>query len=135
MGLVKKKKPNRKLVVKKLDAIFSQYIRLKNSTNGLATCVTCGDTKPWKEMQNGHFYSRSRYATRWDENNCNVQCMKDNIFLKGHYIAYTKYMLDKHGRDFVDDLEVRSKQLHKISTVELEEKIVEFTEKVKQLQK
>jgi len=53
-----KKKPSRGKLVKKLDAVFSQYIRLKDSVGGYATCFTCGKKDHWKKLQNGHFQSR-----------------------------------------------------------------------------
>lgn len=127
------KKQNRKLIVKKLDAIYSQYIRLSESKDGMATCVTCKKQDNWKDLQNGHFYSRGRYATRWDDDNCHVQCVGCNVFLKGNYIAYTKYMIDRYGREFVDELETKSRQIYKVSTVELQEMIETYKEKVKDL--
>ena len=62
-----KKKLSRSKIVKKLDAIFSRYIRKKNSKNNLAKCFTCGKVDEWKYLQCGHFQSRRHYATRWDE--------------------------------------------------------------------
>lgn len=124
------KKLTRKQAVKKLDHIFSWYIRIKNSVNGDATCVTCGKTTPWGQMQNGHFYTRGRYPTRWNEMNCHVQCPACNVFLKGNYIVYTKYMIDRYGRAAVDDLEVLSLSGSKIPTVKLLEDIDFYTKEV-----
>ena len=43
------KKPTRSKLVKKLDVIFSQYIRLSNSNSrGYCKCVTCGKEGHWK---------------------------------------------------------------------------------------
>lgn len=125
----KSKRPARGVLVKRLDAIFSQYIRLSKPN----VCVTCYEAKHWKELQNGHFYSRGRYATRWDEMNCHCQCYKCNVILHGNYISYTKYMLDKYGREAVDQLEIKSKSTVKISTPELEERIEYYKNKVKEL--
>ncbi|MFK5282642.1 recombination protein NinG, partial [Lacticaseibacillus paracasei] len=77
-------------------------------------------------MQNGHFYSRGRYPTRWHDDNCHPQCVGCNIFLKGNYINYTKYMIDTYGREYVDELEVLSKSTIKISTAELQEMIDKY---------
>lgn len=121
---------DRAQLVRKLDSIFSQYIRLKASKDGYVSCVTCGVTLPVKEIQNGHFYSRGRIPTRWDEDNCHPQCVRDNIFLKGDYINYTKYMIDRYGREFVDQLEVKSKQTGKYITIT---EIREMIEKYKKL--
>lgn len=134
---VVKKKPTKKLpkritrsqLVKRLDTVFSQFIRLRDSIDGMATCVTCGDTRPWEYQQNGHFYTRGRYPTRWDEMNCNVQCVRCNVFLKGNYINYTMYMIDKYGREAVDNLETKSKSVTKITSVELQE-MIDYYKKV-----
>ena len=48
------KKLTRSKLVKKLDTVFSQYIRQKNSIDGIATCFTCGKKDHWKKLQNGH---------------------------------------------------------------------------------
>lgn len=131
-----KPKPiNRSKLVKELDSIFSVYIRMSKSNNGIGTCVTCGSKKPWREMQNGHFYSRGRYPTRWDVDNCHIQDAACNVFLKGNYINYTKYMIDTYGREFVDQLEVKSRTLLKIKNKELQEMISFYRGEVKKLQK
>lgn len=132
----KVKRVSRSQLVKKLDSVFSQYIRLKDATDSLeAQCVTCLISKPWKELQNGHFYTRGRYPTRWDEANCHVQCVACNVFLKGNYIKYTTYMIDRYGREAIDNLERKSLTTTKIPTPELEEKILYYTTKVKELLK
>ena len=131
----KVKKQSRSQLVKKLDAIFSQYIRLSESVDGIGTCVTCGTSKPWKEMQNGHFFTRGRYATRWDVTNCHIQDAACNVFLKGNYIKYTTYMIDRYGREAVDELEFKSLNGAKISTVELREMIELYRGKVNEMLK
>ena len=74
---------------KKLDAIFSKYIRWYYAdANGYVECYTCGITKPVKEMQCGHFQSRRHYATRWHTDNCKPQCVKCNMFMQGNIWVY-----------------------------------------------
>ena len=74
---------------KKLDAIFSKYIRWYYAdANGYVECYTCGVTKPVKEMQCGHFQSRRHYATRWHTDNCIPQCVKCNMFMQGNIWVY-----------------------------------------------
>ena len=70
------KKPSRKNLIKKLDNVFSQYIRRRFAVNGITKCVTCGKEDFWRggEMQAGHFISRKHYATRWNETNVQSQC-------------------------------------------------------------
>lgn len=130
--LVKKKKAEtRGKLVKKLDQVFSRYIRLLEPE----FCVTCNDAKPRKELQNGHFYTRGRYSTRWDEMNCHPQCYKCNVILNGNYIKYTMYMINRYGTDAVNDLEIKSTTQQKIPTPTLKDLIEEYKEKVKELEK
>lgn len=133
--VVKKKKAHtRSQLVRKLDTIFSQYIRLdKTDADGYGNCVTCGERLFWKDLQNGHYVSRGKYPTRWDEDNCHLQDYRCNVALNGNYIEYTLYMLDSYGREFVDQLKAKSINGEKISTVELKEKIEYYTTEVKRL--
>lgn len=127
---IKKKAQSRSQLVKKLDKVFSEYIRLRYSQDGISTCVTCGDQKPWREHQNGHYFSRGRQNTRWDEDNCAVQCMRCNIFLKGNYTEYSMYMIEKYGLEFVKQLQAKSKSTEKITTVTIKEMIEYYTKVV-----
>lgn len=126
----KKKTMSRSQLVKRLDSVFSQYVRLRDDGNG---CITCGDKKPWKEMQACHFYTRGRQATRWHESNVFGGCYRCNVLLKGNYINYTRYMIDRFGREFVDQLGYESLNGAKISTPELREKIEYYRGKVAEL--
>jgi len=126
--IVKPKKPSRSKLVKQLDSIFSLYIRQRDDGKG---CITCGIKKPVKEMQNCHFFTRGRLPTRWDETNCHSGCYRCNVLLKGNYIVYTIKMIDKYGREHVDQLESKSRSNVKITTVEIREMIDYYTLKVK----
>ena len=66
---MKRKKLSRGKIVKKLDSIFSQYIRRRDVKENIAECFTCGKKDDWKRLQCGHFQSRRFYSTRWDETN------------------------------------------------------------------
>ena len=109
------KKASRKTIVKKLDTIFSQYIRRRYSKNDISECVTCGKQDHWKSLQAGHFMSRKHYATRWDEDNVEVQCMGCNVYRKA------------------DQLLIKSRKIQKFSDVELLEMIEYYKEKVNNL--
>jgi len=114
------KKPSRSKIVKKLDAIFSQYIRQKNSNDfGVATCFTCGKKDHWKKLQNGHFQSRKHYATRWLEKNCQVQCAGCNVFRYGEQFIFSKNLDEKYGDGTAEELYVKSKEIVKYSNDEL----------------
>jgi len=78
-------------LVSDLDEVFSLYIRLRDSDcHSLATCFTCGDRAPYKELHNGHFIPRGNYATRWHELNCNAQCYGCNVMKDGNLEVYER---------------------------------------------
>ena len=120
-----KKKPKaktRSYYVKQLDSVFSLYIRQSKPN----VCVTCGKKDDPKNLQNGHFYSRAKYPTRWHEDNCHPQCPRCNVFMKGMYIEYTMFMIDKYGREYVDELKELAYSRKKITTVEIKEMIEKY---------
>ena len=120
------KKVSRSKLVKKLDAVFSQYIRLKDSVDGYATCFTCGKKDHWKKLQNGHFQSRKHYATRWDEQNCQVQCAGCNVFRYGEQFLFAKYLDERFYAGLSDELYFKSKQIVKYSNSEIEDMILKY---------
>ena len=123
------KKQTRKTIITKLDSIFSQYIRLRYSKNEIATCVTCGKQDHWKKMQNGHFISRKHYATRFDEDNCQVQCSGCNVFRYGEQYLFSKYL----GADLSEELLIKSRKIQKFTDSELLDMIELYNEKVNNL--
>ena len=121
------KKLTRSKLVKKLDAVFSQYIRLKNSDEfGNATCFTCGKVDHWKKLQNGHFQSRKHYATRWDEMNCQVQCVSCNMFKGGEQFLFGKYLDERFYVGLSDTMFFKAKETVKFADFEIEEMILKY---------
>ena len=123
------KKPSRKTIITKLDSIFSQYIRLRYSKNEISECVTCGKQDHWKKLQAGHFVSRKHYATRWDEDNVQVQCSGCNVFRYGEQYLFSKYL----GVDLSEELLIKSRKIQKFSDSELLDMIELYNEKVNNL--
>ena len=125
------KKPTRSKLVKKLDVVFSQYIRLKNSKNGICTCVTCGKKGHWKTggIQAGHFMSRKHYSTRWDEDNVKPQCVGCNMFRSGEQYKYSLYL----GKQLSENLHQKSNKIVKFTSIELEEMFKHYSDEVKKL--
>jgi len=120
------KKVSRSKLVKKLDTIFSQYIRLKNSVDEMATCFTCGKVDHWKKLQNGHFQSRKHYSTRWDEVNCQVQCAGCNVFKYGEQYKFSVNLDAKYGQGTAEDLSIKAQQIIKLSNFEIEDMIKKY---------
>ena len=123
------KKPSRKTIITKLDNIFSQYIRLRYSKNEISECVTCGKQDHWKKLQAGHFISRKHYATRWDEDNVQVQCSGCNVFRYGEQYLFSKYL----GVDLSEEFLIKSRKIQKFSDSELLDMIELYNEKVNNL--
>jgi len=120
------KKPTRKGLIKKLDNVFSEYIRRKDAKNDIATCVTCGKKDHWKKLQNGHFMSRKHYATRWDEDNVGVQCSACNVFRYGEQYLFAKYL----GTEKADMLLNKSRETVKFPDWEIQEMIDLYKTKI-----
>lgn len=119
------KKPNRKLLVKKADKAFGDYIKARDPY-----CVVCGTTE---NPQCGHLFTRMYYSTRWNENNAFKQCCGCN--LRHEYDAYpfTKYFLDRFGVAGYDELHRTAKSIHKISNGGLELIIETYKRKLETL--
>ena len=127
-----KKKLTRSKLVKKLDNIFSQYIRLSASdNNGNCVCITCGKKAHWKNggMQAGHFQSRRHYATRWEEDNVKVQCSSCNVFRYGEQFKFSLYLGEKKSKELL----AKSREVVKFADVDLLEMIEYYSDKLKLL--
>ncbi len=125
----------RSTLVKKLDKIFSIWIRSKDADHaGMVDCFTCGVTKNWKyEIDAGHFQSRGKYATRWDEQNVKPQCKRCNGFRGGEQYRFAKNLDILYGEGTAEWLEFESNQSARFTNDELLVKIKHYTELVKSL--
>ena len=123
------RKASRKTLVKKLDTVFSIYIRRRYAKDNIAECVTCGKQDHWKNLQAGHFMSRKHYSTRWDEDNVGVQCMACNVYRYGEQYKFSKYL----GETLSDELLVKSRQVQKFTDADLIDLIELYTDKVNNL--
>lgn len=118
----------------KLDAIFSQYIRLKHSDHfGYCTCYTCDKRMPWKDIQNGHLFKRNKLGTRFDEQNCRPQCFQCNCRKDGNYTEYFPRIIREIGQDALDHLEMQSKSAIKLDRDFYARNIEFYTAAVKEL--
>ena len=120
------KKLTRSKLIKKLDKIFSLYIRQRYAKNEIAECFTCGKKDHYKKLQCGHFQSRKYYSTRWDETNCQVQCAGCNVFKYGEQFVFGVNLNKKFGEGTAELLYYKSKQLTKYSTPDLEDLINKY---------
>jgi len=125
------KKISRKGLVKKLDAIFSIYIRLRKADDlGLVSCYTCNKKDHYKKMQCGHFMSRKHYSTRWEELNCQVQCYACNVMRYGEQYKYGLELKKEYGEDLPEELLIMSRKIVKFSNDDLQEMINRYKQLV-----
>ena len=121
---------------KELDKWFSLYIRLRDANEyGMVQCFTCGKVGHYKTggMQNGHFQSRKHMATRFDEENCQVQCVACNMFRQGEQFKFGMNLDAKYGEGKAEELEYLARTIHKVSRVEYEEQISYYKNLVENL--
>tara|TARA_Y100001972_G_scaffold35707_1_gene44089 strand:- start:96 stop:485 length:390 start_codon:yes stop_codon:yes gene_type:complete len=119
---------------KKLDKIFSEFIRRRNADHlGRVKCFTCGVEKHWKEQQAGHFQSRSHHSTRWDDVNVQVQCVKCNMYRQGEQYKFGMYLDQRFGDGTAEELEHRANTIVKLNRVDYEEAIERYKQKIKLL--
>ena len=130
-----KRKPVVKRLQKHLWELTSKYVRLHASNwNGDCSCVTCGLTKPWKEMQAGHFIPRAQgNSTKWDLRNIHPQCYRCNINLGGNGAEYYPFMVKTYGEKVVTELRQLSNQSRKITLGEYQTMIDEMAERISKL--
>ena len=110
---------NSKNAMRTADIYFSRFIRLKHSVikdfEVFCTCFTCGDVRPIKEMENGHYMKREHKATRYHEDNCRPQCKTCNGDVKhnGKQVYFKKGLEIQIGHDDVIEVERLSKTMIK----------------------
>lgn len=123
--------------MRKLDKVFSLYIRLRDSAAynfKYFRCISCGQIKPFEQMDCGHFISRTHQATRFDEENAHGECRFCNRFSADHIIAYQRNLEAKIGKDRVDMLLARGRMTKKWSAFELQLLIKHYQQEVDKMQ-
>ena len=121
------KKPTRKSLIRKIDKVFSEYIRKRDSNkDGYGLCCTCAKKIHYKDAHAGHFMSRRHYATRWDEENVALQCAGCNTFRGGEQYKFALYLNDKYKCDKATELLVKSRESIKLSILDLEKIYLHF---------
>lgn len=122
---------------KELDKWFSFYIRLRDATDeGLVQCFTCGVVKHYKQgMQCGHFQSRRYLPTRFDEQNCQPQCVACNMFKSGEQFKFHINLDAKYGEGTSIKKQQEAIQMVKFARGWYEEKISYYKSAVNNLKK
>lgn len=138
---MKQSKPrkSRKMLVKDLDRVFSIYIRLRDCLytmrrEDIGKCVTCGNIVTFSNCDAGHFRGRQHMATRWNEQNVNLQCkLACNKYGQGKAYEYGIALKKKYGENVPDMLTAESKKTRKYYDYELEALIELYAKKIEDL--
>ena len=136
---IKKAKVNKResisMLTKKLDKIFSEYIRRKYSDKDwMITCISCDKKLPWKESHNCHWIGRGNKQYRFDEDNCRPWCAGCNTFNQEfHQRIFTIRQIERLGKDIVDIMIDNTKYIYKLGKTELKELIEEYKIKLNNL--
>ena len=124
---------NLRTEIKKLDRVFSKYIRLRDRVDGdFCKCCTCGRVKHWKEMDAGHFINRRYYGVRFDERNVHAQCRYCNRFNEGEQAKYAEFLKKKYGPDIADILNA-SKKIYKLNIHDVNLMLICYKAEVKEM--
>ena len=135
IGLRTRGKSIQSRLIAKLDRIFSQYIRLRDSDkDGNCRCCTCDCIKPWKEMHAGHYIGREAKNTRWEEQNVHGQCPSCNTFHEGRKPEYTLFLQRKYGLQIIGQLVSAGRRTKKWSHIEIEALIRHYQEEIKRFE-
>ena len=97
----------------KIDKVFHEYIRRRDADNntGYCNCITCQKRIHFTESDAGHFISRGKLSTRYDERNVYSQCRKCNRFEYGRQYEYSLAL----GEQLSEELLIKSREICKQS--------------------
>lgn len=121
-------------LIKKLDRIFSTYIRLRDADeSGTCACVTCGKLDHYKNMHCGHFIKRQHQSVRFDERNTAAQCVRCNLHMGGCQDEYGAHISQKYGHEVLYELLRLKRTAKKWTRDELNEMIQKYQSRVHEL--
>lgn len=123
-----KKKLSLSALEKKLDKVFSIFIRRRHAdVGGTVSCVTCGALKFWKEVHAGHFIKRQHRSTRWRPTNSHPQCVSCNTYRGGMQDEYARFIVQTYGLAEFHDLMEAKHKITKFTRADMESMIEKFT--------
>lgn len=128
------KKPTLKSLKNKAWKTFSEWVRRRDADEGGTTrCVTCRTPIFWKEAHAGHFVPGRTNSVLFHPDITNPQCPICNLWRGGAYHEYMLFMLDKYGREKVEEFMSLRRQVVKLNRCDLEEIIAKYKGKIEEL--
>lgn len=127
---LKKESETVQSLIKKLQPIFNEYIRLRDKDK---PCISCGRELKGK-FDAGHFYNaNNHWSLRFDELNVHGQCVHCNQHKHGNLLDYRNGLIDRLATWEFKYLEQESKKTKKYTREELRDLIKEYKQKIKEL--
>ena len=125
----------RKGIDYKLDIAWSRLVKLKA---GLKCEIPNCKHKP--SLNSHHIFSRKNAATRWDLDNGLCLCvghhtMSTKFSAHGNPIAFTYWLEEYKGSDFIDELSKKAHSTKKWFKFEKEELLKELEDEIKKYEK
>lgn len=128
------KTTERQKLVGKVDALFSEVIRLRDAdSDGMVSCITCGDRHHWTDVDCGHYVKRGNMATRWNLKNSAGQCRLCNSTQDGKEDEHALAIDRIHGPGTAEQLRKLGKTEVHFSEPELESMCQELRKEIKAL--
>jgi len=122
-------------VIEDLDAVFSQFIRLRDSDeNGYITCYCCGARYYWTDCDCMHFVPRIHKNTRFSEDNCKGGCKNCNQNEQGNLKDFGEH-LEEDRPGSVEALEDQGRVQYNYSIPELKGLIAYYAKEVRAMKK
>lgn len=122
--------------IRKLDNIFSKYIRLRDTDDeGYGKCISTGRFIHYSQADAGHFISRDRMSTRWNEKNVHLQSRQANRFKSGQQFSQSISIDHKYGEGTSEILLAESRKTCKLTDFELDALIDHYKKQVVELTK
>ncbi len=133
-----KKKKTLTSLKKKVWEVFSPYIRTRDclKTTGCASfglCITCGKRYHFKLLQAGHLIPGRHNANLFNERGCHAQCYNCNINLRGNTLEYRRKVIEMYGEGADEEIEEHARQYKKFTIIDLEELVLYYKEKLKEV--
>lgn len=121
------KAPKYKTLKRKLDEVFSKFIRARDTEDGYGFCISCQKPTLYEKGDCGHYIGRGCLALRWSETNCAFQCRACNRFDEGNKVGFKKGLIKRYTENTPVLLEIQKNANKKYSTFELQS-IIKFYE-------
>ena len=111
-------KTDRQRQEKRLDDLFSRYIR-KRAMQRVGGCERCKTLKrSYKELQAAHFHSRRKHTTRWDIRNSVGLCGGCHQYIDSNKEAKIAFEIECLGEEEYERLYVLAEMTTKQSPVD-----------------